>query len=245
VTRLLAGEMIKVRTTRTALGFGIAAVLLTLANVLVTILAGDPVQLTDKRGALNFGGAISIVLLLFGAVGATGEFRHRTLAPAVLIAPDRFRLVLARIAAYSFTGLLFGLAMAVVTVAIGVALLPGQEGPDVTFTDYAEIVGGGLIAVVLSAAIGVGVGTLVRNQVAAVVGILVWLTILEPLLAALIEELNLVNGMGQYTLGETLGRVGMGGNDDMGLAASALVLVGWAVVLCAAGALIDRARDVD
>jgi ABC-2 type transport system permease protein len=245
MSRLLAGEMIKVRTTRTALGFGIAAILLTLANALITILAGDPTELTDKRSALNFGGAISVVLLLFGAVGATGEFRHRTLAPAVLIAPDRFRLVLARIAAYSVTALIFGLVMALVTLVIGVALLPGQGGPDLSAGDYAEIIGGGLIAVVLSAAIGVGLGTLVRNQVAAVVGILVWLSILEPLLAALIVELGLVDEAGRYTLGETLGRVGMGGDDQMGLAASALLLLGWAVVTCAAGALLDRARDVE
>ena len=42
VIALLRGEMIKVRTTRTALGFAGAAVLLVLAVVLITILAGDP-----------------------------------------------------------------------------------------------------------------------------------------------------------------------------------------------------------
>jgi hypothetical protein len=39
---LLRGEMVKVRTTRTALGFAGAAVLLVLAFVLITILVGDP-----------------------------------------------------------------------------------------------------------------------------------------------------------------------------------------------------------
>ena len=39
---LVRGELIKVRTTRTALGFGIASVLLVLAVVLISILAGDP-----------------------------------------------------------------------------------------------------------------------------------------------------------------------------------------------------------
>ena len=237
--RLFAGEMIKVRTTRTALGFGAAAVLLTVAATLISILAGDPHGLDDKKNALNFGGGIGIVLLLFGAVGATGEFRHRTLAPAVLIAPDRFRLVLARLAAYSITGLVFGFAMGVIALVLGVALLGSEPGPDLTGSDYAGLAAGGLIDVVLAAAIGVGVGTLVRNQVAAVVGILVWLTIAEPLVGVVND------GWTTYTLGSALNRVGLGGDHDMSFAGSIVLLVVWALVWTGVGALVDRRRDVD
>ena len=41
--------------------------------------------------------------MVFGVVGATGEYRHRTVAPAVLIAPDRLRLLVARALAYGVT----------------------------------------------------------------------------------------------------------------------------------------------
>lgn len=237
--RLLAGEMIKVRTTRTAFGFGAAAVLLTLATVLISILAGDLVSLDDKRNALNFGGTIAIVLLLYGAVGATGEFRHRTLAPAVLIAPDRLRLVLARIGAYGASALVFGVVMGIVALGLGLALMGGEPGRALEGSTYVKLAVGGLIAVVAAAKIGVGVGTLVRNQVFAVVGILVWLSIIEPLVG-LIDD-----GWTKYTLGETLGRVGLGGSDVMGFGPSILLLVAWAVVLCGAGAAVDRRRDVD
>ena len=81
----------------------------------MSILAGHPETIADKRSSLNFGNSISFVLLLFGAVGATGEFRHRTLAPAVLIAPDRLRLFAARTAAYALTALAVAVLMAVVT----------------------------------------------------------------------------------------------------------------------------------
>jgi hypothetical protein len=237
--RLLTGEMIKVRTTRTAFGFGAAAVLLTLATVLISILAGDLTALEDKRNALNFGGAISIVLLLYGAVGATGEFRHRTLAPAVLIAPDRLRLVLARIGAYKLTALGFGVVMGIVALGLGAALRGGEPGQALATSDYVKLAAGGLIAVAAAAAIGVGVGTLVRNQVAAVVGILVWLSILEPLVGAIDDRWT------KYTLGETISRVGLGGTGTMGFGASILLLVAWTLVLCTAGALLDRRRDVD
>ena len=130
MTALVRGELIKVRTTRTALGFGVAAVLLVLAVVLITILAGDPDTAQEKRDALNVGGALSVPLLLFGIVGATGEFRHRTLAPAVLISPHRGRLTLARLIAYVFTAAVMGVAMVVVALAIGLPLLAGRPGPD-------------------------------------------------------------------------------------------------------------------
>ena len=97
--RLINGELIKVRTTRTALGFGVASVLLVLALVLISFLAGDPTTAGDKRDALNVGGVLSVPLLIFGIVGATGEYRHRTIAPAVLIAPGRARLTVARLIA--------------------------------------------------------------------------------------------------------------------------------------------------
>jgi hypothetical protein len=239
LSRLLKGELIKVRTTRTALGFGVAAILLAIAATLIPILSTDLTSLDDKRNAVNFGGGLGIVLLLFGAVGATGEFRHRTLAPAVLIAPDRFRLVLARLGAYSLAGLLFAILIAIVSLGIGIGLLPGEPGPGLGGGDYVKLGVGGVIDVVLAAGIGVGVGTLVRNQVAAVIGALVWLTILEPLVGVIDDSWR------KFTLGGTLNRVGLGGTHEMGWAASIGVLVVWAVIWCVAGALVDRRRDVD
>ena len=239
MNRLIAGELIKVRTTRTALGFGAAAVLLVLAGVVISILAGDPTTVADKRSSLAVGGAVATIMLLFGAVGATGEFRHRTLAPAVLIAPDRVRLFGARMLAYSLAALVFGLVMEVVGFAIGGVLLAGQPGPGLEGSDFAEIAAGGLIATVLAAAVGVGFGTLVRNQVAAVVATLVWLTIAEPLIGLAGRDI------GDHLPGTVLGAVGQGGNDTMSMGTAALVLLGWTVAFCAAGALVDRRRDVE
>jgi hypothetical protein len=237
--RLIAGELIKLRTTRTALGFGVAAVLLVLAGVLISILAGDPSNVADKRTALSFGSGVSTVLLLFGAVGATGEFRHRTLAPAVLIAPDRVRLFLARVAAYAMAALLFAALMLLVAFAVGIPLLSGRAGPGLTGGDYAEVAAGGVLATVLAAALGVAFGTLVRNQVTAVVGILVWITILESLI-------GLISGtVTDYLPGVLMGRVGQGGDDRTSLVAATLLLLGWTVAFCAVAAVLDRRRDVE
>jgi hypothetical protein len=239
VTHLIAGELIKVRTTRTALGFGIAALLLTIATVLITTLAASPDTLADKRSALAFGGLLAIFLLIFGAVGSTGEYRHRTLAPAVLIAPDRFRLVVARTIAYGLTSVALGLAIGAVAFGLGIPLLADASGPDLVFRDYAGLAAGGVMTGVFCAVIGVGVGTLIRNQVATIVGLLIWLFVAEPLVGLINDDFP------KYTIGIALGALGEGGNGDSSMLTAALVLGGWAALLSIAGALIDRRRDVD
>jgi ABC-2 type transport system permease protein len=242
VTRLLRGELIKVRSTRTALGFGAASVLLVIAFVLLTSLAADPETLNDKRDALNVGGALAIPLLVFGIVGATGEFRHRTLAPAVLIAPDRVRLTVARLAAYVLTALAVCVAMLVAALVIGVPILAGQPGPDLGGKQFVQVIGGGLLAVGLVTALGVGIGVLVRNQVAAVVGILVWIFIVEPLIPLLSED------VASYGILNSAGSVGVGGGvaeDAVPFAASLAALASWALVFVVAGVLVDRRRDVE
>jgi ABC-2 type transport system permease protein len=239
MTRLFAGELIKVRTTRTALGFGLAAVLLTLASVLVSILAGDPLAADDKRAALDFGGTVAFVLLIYGVVGATGEFRHQTLAPAVLIAPDRFRLVLARIGAYGVSAGVFAVAMGIVAFGIGVPLLADSSGASLGSSDYLSVAAGGLISAVLCASLGVGIGTLVRNQVASVVGVFAWLLVLEPLVGLIGQDWS------NLTIGTAASALGTGGNSDTSGLTAALVLAAWVAVLSFAGALVDRRRDVD
>jgi hypothetical protein len=239
VTRLISGELIKVRTTRTALGFGAASVLLVLALVLIGFLAGDPTTVADKRDALNVGGVLSVPLLIFGIVGATGEYRHRTIAPAVLIAPGRARLTVARLIAYMLTALVVGAAMVIVALAVGLPLAGGGE--DLAGSDILTIAGGGLLVSVLTVALGVGVGVLVRNQVAGVVGALIWLFILSPVLGLIDDDLP------NYTTLPAAGVAGSGSvdSDTPSYGTAVIVLVAWAVVFFAAGLLLERRRDVD
>jgi ABC-2 type transport system permease protein len=238
MTRLIAGELIKVRTTRTALAFGVASVLLVLALVLISTLTGDPTTAEEKREAMNAGGVLSVPLLIFGIVGATGEYRHRTIAPAVLIAPGRGRLTVARLIAYMLTALVVGAAMVAVALALGLLLTSGGES--LSATDYATLAGGGLIVSVLTTALGVGVGVLVRNQVAGVVGALIWLFILSPALQ-LIDD-----GLPAYT---TLPAAGVAGGAQTDLALSwtkaVIVLVTWALAFFVVALVVDRRRDVD
>jgi ABC-2 type transport system permease protein len=239
VINLIRGELIKVRTTRTALGFATAALLLVLAVVLITILAGDPQGAQEKRDALNVAAALFVPLLLFGIVGATGEFRHRTLAPAVLIQPNRAKLTAARLIAYMLTAAVVGAVMVVVAFVVGLPLLAGQPGSDLESSDLVTVAGGALIVAVLCAAVGVGIGVVVKNQVAGVVGILLWLFIIDPLLPLIDDWLVKTSLIGASAT------VGGAEADEVSWAGGVLVLGIWAAVWMTAGLLVDRRRDVD
>ena len=234
----IRGELIKLRTTRTALGFAAGVAVLTLAIVLITALAGDPKTVADKRSALAVGSAVSALLLVFGVVGAGAEYRHRTLAPALLVAPGRGRLLAARLVAYGIAGLAIGVVMTVVAFAIGLPLLAGQPGPDLSTSDYLRTGGGGLVAVTVSTMLGVGVGTLIGKQVPAVIGTMVWIFVLEPL-SGLIDHIS------KFTIGQAETSIGGDtGGDVLPWGAAVLVLVAWTAAFVIAAAVVDSRRDI-
>jgi ABC-2 type transport system permease protein len=130
-------------------------------------------------------GAGSILAIVLGAIGMTGEYRHLTVTPTFLASPQRGRVVVAKLITYLLAGIAYGIACTVVVFAIalpwlsskGIHLHSGQGIP--------KVVGGAIAAIAVYALLGVGVGALVRNQIAAVVGTLVYLFVLENLISAI------------------------------------------------------------
>lgn len=135
-----------------------------------------------------------VFALLVGALMTTGEFRHKTLTPTFLAVPKRGRVLLAKVIIGVLVGLLYGVIalLSAVGPAALILALYGEEtalGDADTWAMFARI----LLALVLWTIIGIGVGALVRNQIAAVVGILVFTQFIEPLLrmgASFIETLG-------------------------------------------------------
>jgi hypothetical protein len=238
MSRRVRGELIKLRTTRTALGFAAGVAVLTLAIVLITALAGDPKTVADKRSALAVGSGVSALLLLFGVVGAGAEYRHHTLAPALRVAPGRGRLLAARVAAYGVAGLAIGVVMTAVAFAVGIPLIAGQPGPDLGASDYLRAGGGGLLAVTVSTMLGVGIGTLVGKQIPAVIGTMVWLFVLEPLS-------GLIGDISKFTIGQSETSIGGDtGGDVLPWGAACLVLLAWTAIFLIAAAVVDARRDI-
>jgi ABC-2 type transport system permease protein len=238
MTALIRGEIIKAATTRTILAYTAMAVVLATAQVLVTILAAssDLTALADKKAAIA---GLPLLLLLLGIVGAAGEYRHRTVAPAVLVSGcDGGVMLIARAGAYAVTGVAVAALATVITLAVGLPLLAGESGTALGAGDVALVAGGSLLAAALSASFGVALGALVRNQVVAVTGTLVVIFVVLPLVQVLSGTVLDVTpfGAAQGVAGETLATLSWG--------EAGLVLVGWTLVALTAAIVAEKRRDL-
>jgi ABC-2 type transport system permease protein len=211
---------------------------LAIANVvIVTQFSGDLDTVSDKQEAIA---GLPIIVLLFGLVGATGEYRHRTAAPAALAAGrDRALLLLARAGAYAVTGLAVGALMVAVALVLGLPVLAAHPGPGLGSHDVALVAGGSLIAAALSAIMGVAVGALARNQVAGVVGALILAFVVSPLIATIDETAV------EFTpFGAAFALAGDPQAGTLSWGEDALLLVAWTLPLMIAAILAERRRDL-
>jgi ABC-2 type transport system permease protein len=241
VSALVSAELLKLRTTRTALGFLGAIVSLTLAIDAASFATSDFQTKEDIESALSGASVTAALLLILGIVGTTGEYRHGTITSALLGTPERRRLVAAKLLAYLIAGAALGTAAIAVTYAAGIPWLSARDAPlDLLGVgDYLGLAARGVALAALSGAIGVGIGAIVRNQVAAVVGTLVYLFVLEPVVAVLSTD------VAAYSLGGSQSALGGGDLDDaLDPVPAALVVTGWAALLGLLGALLEEERDV-
>jgi hypothetical protein len=192
-------------------------------------------------GRGEFLGALFAALL--GALSVTSEFRHGTIRPTLLVTPSRRRVIAAKIGASMLIGAGFGLVACTLAAGAGTAALQ-MRGLDVQLDagDYALLFTGGTAAAALWAAIGVGLGALVRDQVPTLIGICAWLLFVEGLLVGDIAD---VADIGRFAPGAAA--QAMSGQDPDTLLAPgiALVLLGlYAAAAAAAGSLATARRDV-
>lgn len=239
MSRLVSSELLKLRTTRTARVFFVSALAFSVLNLVPTLAT---VEITDERESLvllSAGRVWGLFILILAIVGATGEYRHGTITPTVLAMPVREPVVAAKGIAYALAGGAITLVIDAVAMAIALPWLAAKGAPLPSAGELAAVVAGGVAYGMLTGAFGVGVGTLLRNQVAAVVVALVALLMVEPAVAGLAPD------VGRY-LPQAAAASLLSGGEGAGLAlGSALALyLGYAALLLVAGMLAERSRDI-
>lgn len=242
MTALVSAEILKLRTTRTAIGYLIATVLLTLLFQGATFATQDVNTAADLRETIAGAGGAALLLLLLGIVATTGEYRHRTITGSLLVTPDRRRFLASKMLAYVVTGAVLGLVAMVVTIVVGLIWLGIRDQPTdlIGAGDYLLMVGRGVAVTALSGAIGVAIGAAVRNQVIAVIGLLVYLFMIEGLVSLASEPVyDALIGQTQSSLGGS-GQVG----DAYSPGVSGLILLGWTLLLGVIAAVLEENRDV-
>ena len=246
MSRAIAAELFKLRTTRTSWGVTLGSLALVLVISTIAALAGEFSVGDEAPGPdlLEIAGLVQIFALVLGILIVATEFRHGTITPTLLAVPDRVRLVLAKLVAALGAGALLGLVAALVCTAIVFPLLSSRDiDAGGSSGEVLELILGNLAASALFAAIGVGLGALLRNQVGAIIGALGWIFLVEPLLTIIPGFDDVISKW--FPSGAANAAAGTASSPDaLGQVPAALVLAGYAAAFVAAGIVMVRRRDV-
>lgn len=190
--------------------------------------------------------------VVVGALSVSGEVRHRTLTPSFLAEPRRGRVLTAKMLASLPVGVAFGLVGTLATVAPGAVVLAvrGHE----TFLGDATMLRTIVMSVVALAiwcSVGVGFGAVLTNQVAAVVVLLAFTQLVEPLLRLVLSLWDATSSVAQFLPGAA-GEAITGGSfySSSGMAElldpwqGLLVLAAYGVVLAVVAHLTTMRRDI-
>lgn len=239
----LLSEFRKMRSTRTNLGLLAGMVALILVFLLTVGLTGTSSDLADhdhQYRVFSVGTQAALFATLIGVMAITSEFRHGTIRPTFVVTPLRGRVVAAKVISSLLMGLVFGAFAIGLACGIGYAILAARgahlalDGNDVLLLVLGTI---GMTA--LWAALGVGLGAVIKNQVFAVVALLVWTGLVNPILDSSVPS------VGRYTpIGASASLTADPASYLLSPAAGGLLLVAYTAVFVTAGHLLVARRDV-
>ena len=258
--RLLTAELRKIVYQRAMWGMVLGGVLF---SVLGT--ASTPVILDSSEDGLGLGtlaepavvdgvyaNAVSgfYFSMLLGVLVVAGEFRHGTAVATFVAVPRRARVLLAKLLAAGIAGLLLQVVAAAGGLLSGWLALefyPEAATPSAEIfanTALASVVSGFVLGIV-----GAAIGALLRSQVAALVGTLLWLFVVEPTLLLLLPEAGkfFLTGLATAIISIDLETDLVDFSSDVffspGVAIA--VLLGYAVVASLLALLSSMRRDID
>ena len=242
---LLRAELIKLRTTRTFVVLTAAALAISLLVVVLTATLQDEWTEDDARDLFTTADFTGLFILLLGVMGMAGEWRHRTITSTVLAAPRRLRLLSAKTISYAVAGIAISLIVTVTIMAIGILILSARDLPTVGLGDLADGLWRNLVVAAYLGAFGVCIGGLIRNQIVAIVGLLLMTFAIEPALIGLASEV----GKFGPTVGAPNGFIGLEdvfgeGEEQLTPAVALLVMIGWVGLAFAAAAARLERRDL-
>ncbi|MFF7494943.1 ABC transporter permease [Streptomyces rubiginosohelvolus] len=240
----LSAELLKLRT-----GLALPALLLValafcaLGQLGLVYAESDPAsagaELTES--IVGLGASAALFATLLGALQVTGEFSSGSIGRTVLYAPGRSAVVGAKLLATTVSGLVFGVAAVVCSLAVGYAALAAKDSglavDGSTWTTAAAV----LTICTLAGPWGAAIGFVVRNRLAAVLGLVVWGTLGQVLVLGQLPEVGrfLPEGAQFALLGDASGFP-----DALAAPYGLLLLVGWTAAMSLAGTRLFTHRDV-
>ena len=265
MTRAVTAEFRKFFSTRMWWGMAIAALLsgAAFAALFAFIFtssgpADGGVQLSDAELAKQvFTGGIGVGYLLTLAIGVMAigsEYRHKTITSTFLAIPKRMTVMGAKAISLLAIGAFYGLLSLVGSVATGTVILSAKGYSPFADPSIWRTLALALLVLGLWSLIGLGIGILIPNQVAALLIAIGVAWIVEPILAAVLSIPSWGKDIAPYLpsqatsamLDTGAAQAAGGGATATALSwwAGALVLAGYAVVMAGIGSWLTVRRDI-
>jgi ABC-2 type transport system permease protein len=247
VIELIRAELLKLRTTRMVYSL-LAALLLIVAIATVAVIIDQSAsQLAGEEDQSGFFGTAAtgiIFVLLLGVMLMSGEFRHGTITQTFLITPNRWKVLGAKLVAGAVLGFAFGAAAELFALVLAVPLLE-LKGVDLAFGDEANsLVIGTILATTICGMLGVALGSVIRNQVVAIIVVFAALLIVENIITAATE--SRWPEIPKYLPGHAIGGVLDDGSEGTFSRVGSLAVLGtYVLVLAGVGGRFVLSRDVN
>ncbi len=200
-------------------------------------------------GGITFG---YLLLLVIGILTIGMEYRHKTITSALLAVPSRVKLIGAKIVALLIFGIAYGVLFLISSVGVGGAILAAKG--EAVFPEPATLSRTLLLSLLvlgLWALIGLGLGILIPNQVAALLIGVGLAFIVEPIAAVILANVSWGETASKYFPSRaTQAILGQGQNGGPGGSApldwwqGSLVLIAYAVIFAVIGTLLTKRRDI-
>ena len=241
MSRLLRAELIKLRTTRTFYALAGVAVGISLVITILIASLSEPTEDSVLSDVFQ-NDASTLFIMILAIVGITGEWRHRTITSSLLAAPDRTRFLAAKTLAFAAAGALLSISISVAIAIAGYAILGIRDLPTPPFGDVIDLFARNAGVAALLGAFGVG------NQPTAIVAILIFAFVIDPLLgnfAPGIDRFSPVGALPSAIQGLDPDDVGTPDVQFLAVIPALAAMAAWIGALFAGGAALLRARDVE
>jgi ABC-type transport system involved in multi-copper enzyme maturation permease subunit len=208
MTRLVRAELLKLRTTRLLLWLGLLILALEVLVIALHVSQDSLSSLAEhrtQRDVVSIAAVSALISLILGIVSSAGEFAHGTIGHTFLVAPVRERVAAAKLVAAAIVGAALGLASCVFAWGFAALLISSRSVSVHLLSGSAlRLALGTILAAAITGQLGIGFGSLLRRQTAAIVIALIWLLVGEPLLGTTKAE--------RYGPGHAIGSVVEAGN---------------------------------
>ena len=183
--RLIRAELLKLRTTQVWFWLLLASLSVGVLAAVAALATDDVEEPADVATIFaNANGGLTVVFIL-GILGITTEMRYQTFTSTVLTTPSRFAIMAAKLVTY----LLVGAGYAVLGILVQLAIvIPWLRSKHIDFElggDVGHAMVGLIVVFALFAIMGIGVGSVLRNQGLAISLGLVFLLVINSLIAAI------------------------------------------------------------